>query len=113
MLEGMIVLFKRLAAELDQMDPREENFIVTLLLRHCQSRMGLDALEKFGGKPPDDPEKCLKRFKQIATDLEQSFSVTDETFLVNCLQQAWQRRAAITLEELQATVNEANKETVQ
>jgi hypothetical protein len=108
-LRDVMEMFEELARQLDATDPLEQNFTVTLLIRHCQSRSGLDKLESFGGKPPANPDKCLDQFGKMAVELE-AISVIDETFIVNCLHQAWQRKAAINIEELKATIDKANEE---
>ncbi len=105
---GLLVALKRLALKLNALDVRAQNFIVTLLMRHCQARIGMGQLEAFGGKPPDNPEKCLAEFRKMATELER-FSLTDETFLVNVLQQAFQRRMAIDVGELQGALAQMQK----
>lgn len=98
-LAKLLVLTRRYAMDLNEREVREQNFILTLLMRHCQSRIGIDKLEPFAGKPPDDPNKCLDDFKLMALELE-GFSATDNTFIVNLLQQAFQWRAANEVEQL-------------
>lgn len=98
-LAKLLVLARRYAMDLNEREVREQNFILTLLMRHCQSRIGMDQLEAFAGKPPDDPEKCLEDFKKLALVLE-GFSATDNTFIVNLLQQAFQWRAANEVDQL-------------
>lgn len=102
-LPALLVAFRLLALKLNSLDVRAQNFIVTLLMRHCQARMGMESLEPFGGKPPDNPDTCLMQFRKTATQLEQ-FLLIDETFIVNALQQTFQRRMAIDVGELQGAL---------
>ena len=98
-LTALLTVFRRFALKMEAMTPQEHGLVMALLMRHCQARLGLTMDAPSDLPKPPNPERAVLFFRTLATELE-TMTGTDNTLIVNLLLQAWQRRAAVALDDI-------------
>jgi hypothetical protein len=111
-LADVLKVFQRFAVKMDAMEPEEQALVMSLLMRHCQARLGLEMDAPRKGPLPTNPEDAVAFFRKLATQLE-TMSGADNTLIVNLLLQAWQWRAENEISKIKAMAKEQEKATIQ
>lgn len=100
-LGELLKTFQKFALKMEAMTPEEHALVMSLLMRHCQARMGLQMDAPQNIPKPTNPEHAVHFFRKLATQLE-AMTGTDNALIVNLLLQAWQRRAAVAMDEIKS-----------
>lgn len=110
-LAEVLKVFQRFAVKMDAMEPAEQALVMSLLMRHCQARLGLDMEAPRKGPLPTNPENAVAFFRKLATQLE-TMSGSDNTLIVNLLLQAWQWRAENAVQQIKDLAKEQESAVV-